>query len=78
MLFNFVICLVLRTQWYDKGIFSMSILSGGLLFFIIGVLPFIVIERGARIVWIVFPVLTFSNTLSLIAMLLIIIVSEYL
>jgi len=37
MLFNFVICLVLRTQWYDKGIFSMSILSGGLLFFIIGV-----------------------------------------
>ena len=37
MLFNFVICLVLRTQWYDKGIFSMSILSGGLLFFIIGI-----------------------------------------
>ena len=37
MLFNFVICLVLRTQWYDKGIFSMSILLGGLLFFIIGV-----------------------------------------
>ena len=37
MLFNFVISLVLLTQWYDNGMFSMSILIGGLLFFSIGV-----------------------------------------
>ena len=37
MLFNFVFSLVLLTQWYDNGMFSMSILIGGLLFFSIGV-----------------------------------------
>ena len=37
MLFNFVISLALLTQWYDNGMFSMSILIGGLLFFSIGV-----------------------------------------
>ena len=37
MLFNFVISLVLLTQWYDNGMFSMSILIGGLLFFSIGI-----------------------------------------
>ena len=37
MLFNFVISLSLLTQWYDNGMFSMSILIGGLLFFSIGV-----------------------------------------
>ena len=37
MLFNFVISLTLLTQWYDNGMFSMSILIGGLLFFSIGV-----------------------------------------
>ena len=37
MLFNFVISLVLLTQWYDNGMFSMSILIGGILFFSIGV-----------------------------------------
>ena len=38
MLFNFVISLSLLTQWYDNGMFSMSILIGGLLFFSIGVI----------------------------------------
>ena len=38
MLFNFVISLALLTQWYDNGMFSMSILIGGLLFFSIGVI----------------------------------------
>ena len=37
MLFNFVFSLVLLTQWYNNGMFSMSILIGGLLFFSIGV-----------------------------------------
>ena len=37
MLFNFVFSLALLTQWYDNGMFSMSILLGGLSFFIIGV-----------------------------------------
>ena len=37
MLFNFVFSLALLTQWYDNGMFSMSILIGGLLFFSIGV-----------------------------------------
>ena len=37
MLFNFVFSLILLTQWYDYGMSSMSILLGGLLFFIIGV-----------------------------------------
>ena len=37
MLFNFVISLVLLTQWYHNGMFSISILIGGLLFFSIGV-----------------------------------------
>ena len=37
MLFNFVFSLALLTQWYDNGMFSMSILIGGLLFFCIGV-----------------------------------------
>ena len=37
MLFNFVISLALLTQWYDNGMFSMSILIGGLLFFSIGI-----------------------------------------
>jgi len=37
MLFNFVFSLVLLTQWYDNGMFSMSILIGGLLFFSIGI-----------------------------------------
>ena len=37
MLFNFVFSLVLLTQWYDNGMFSISILIGGLLFFSIGV-----------------------------------------
>ena len=37
MLFNFVISLVLLTEWYNNGMCSMSILIGGLLFFIIGV-----------------------------------------
>ena len=38
MLFNFVISLALLTQWYDNGMFSMSILIGGLLFFSVGVI----------------------------------------
>ena len=38
MLFNFVISLVLLTQWYDNGMFSISILIGGLLFFCIGII----------------------------------------
>ena len=38
MLFNFVFSLALLTQWYDNGMFSMSILIGGLLFFSIGVI----------------------------------------
>ena len=37
MLFNFVFSLALLTQWYDNGMFSMSILIGGLLFFSIGI-----------------------------------------
>ena len=37
MLFNFVISLALLTEWYNNGMFSMSILIGGLLFFSIGV-----------------------------------------
>ena len=37
MLFNFVFSLVLLTQWYDNGMFSMSILIGGLLFFSMGI-----------------------------------------
>ena len=37
MLFNFVISLALLTQWYDNGMFSISILIGGLLFFCIGI-----------------------------------------
>ena len=37
MLFNFVISLALLTEWYDNGMFSMSILIGGLLFFCIGI-----------------------------------------
>ena len=37
MLFNFVFSLALLTQWYDNGMFSMSILIGGLLLFCIGV-----------------------------------------
>ena len=37
MLFNFVISLALLTQWYNNGMFSISILIGGLLFFSIGV-----------------------------------------
>jgi hypothetical protein len=38
MLFNFVISLALLTEWYNNGMFSMSILIGGLLFFSIGVI----------------------------------------
>ena len=38
MLFNFVFSLTLLTQWYNNGMFSMSILIGGLLFFSIGVI----------------------------------------
>ena len=37
MLFNFVFSLALLTQWYNNGMFSISILIGGLLFFSIGV-----------------------------------------
>ena len=37
MLFNFVFSLALLTEWYENGMFSMSILIGGLLFFSIGV-----------------------------------------
>ena len=37
MLFNFVISLALLTEWYNNGMFSMSILIGGLLFFSIGI-----------------------------------------
>ena len=37
MLFNFVFSLALLTQWYDNGMFSISILIGGLLFFSIGI-----------------------------------------
>ena len=37
LLFNFVFSLALLTQWYDNGMFSMSILIGGLLFFSIGI-----------------------------------------
>ena len=37
VLFNFVFSLALLTQWYDNGMFSMSILIGGLLFFSIGI-----------------------------------------